>query len=670
MQRVGVHAADANGVAQGSSRMLVAEHRPRSLKWFHAGPLLFGDWGTSRLYVLGLAFYYTGHASPLYMTVMAAIMAAVAWAYTIICRCFPEGGGVYTASRLLSPTLSVIGATLLLCDYIVTAALSMVEALHYFDMPHEFVVPVSIAAIVVIGMVNWLGARSAGRFALVIAIVAIVASLLIAVACVPFVWPGLQKITFNPPGIDNWWQRWESLVRIVLALSGIEAVANMTGLMSEPVAKTARRTIWIVLVEVLLLNMIFCLAMNALPGLINQTTPDYIHHEIQGGLRPEQVPEHIRQYRDVGVKLLATEAGGKMLGASFGLYFGVSTALLFGLLLMSAVNTAIMAMVSVQYSMARDAELPRHLTKLNSSGVPWIALVVACILPAGVLLFEADPKSLGELYAIGVVGAICISVFSCAANKALAIGVWERRGLWALAALMAAIEATIIVAKPNATVFAAGLVGAVLAVRWVLKSRAAARAERVEEPEAGWMAELRDKPLKLEPGRPRIMLAARGQDQAEYAVRLAKKRNAILFVIYVRTLRVLDITPGRIPKLDDDRDAQEALGTVMVMGRDAGVPVIPIYVTSTEVTAEILDYTVTFGCDTLIMGKSRRSLFSRKVVGDIVGEVAKQLPDEVSLITRSAGPLSDLSRVFQDEPEQVVKVIREPDEKDHDHEKS
>lgn len=650
--------------------MLVAEHRPRSLKWFHAGPLLFGDWGTSRLYVLGLAFYYTGHASPLYMTVMAAIMAAVAWAYTIICRCFPEGGGVYTASRLLSPTLSVIGATLLLCDYIVTAALSMVEALHYFDVPGELVVPLSIAAIIVIGMVNWLGARSAGRFALVIAVVAIVASLLIAIACIPFVWPGLQKVTWNPPGIDSTWQRWESLVRIVLALSGIEAVANMTGLMSEPVAKTARRTIWIVLVEVLLLNMIFCLALNALPELINKTTPDYVHYELQGGLQPELVPEQVREFRDVAVRKLATEAGGKMLGESFGLIFGISTALVFGLLLMSAVNTAIMAMVSVQYSMARDSELPRPLTKLNYSGVPWIALVVACILPAGVLMFEADPKSLGELYAIGVVGAISISLFSVAANKKLEIRRWERAGLWSLAGLMTAIEATIIVAKPHATAFAAGLVGTALVVRVVLKARAASRAERVPEPAAGWMAELREKPIKLEPGRPRIMLAARGRDQGEYAVRLAKQRNAILFVIYVRTLRVLDVTPGSIPKLDDDRDAQEALGTVMVMGRDAGVPVIPIYVTSTEVPAEILDYTVTFGCDTLIMGKSRRSLFSRKVVGDVLGEVARQLPDEVSLITRSAGPLSDLSRAFQDEHEQVVKVIREPDEKDHNHDKS
>ncbi|MBL8876988.1 MAG: amino acid transporter, partial [Phycisphaerae bacterium] len=100
--------------------MLVLENRPpRNLKWYHAGPLLFGDWGTSRLYVLGLAFYYTAHASVLYLAAMSLIMAAVAWAYTVVCRCFPDGGGVYSAARRLSPTLAVLGATLLLCDYIV-----------------------------------------------------------------------------------------------------------------------------------------------------------------------------------------------------------------------------------------------------------------------------------------------------------------------------------------------------------------------------------------------------------------------------------------------------------------------------------------------------------------------------------------------------------------------
>jgi hypothetical protein len=43
--------------------MLSVEERPRELRWYHAGPMLFGDWGTSRLYVLGLAFAFLGRAS-------------------------------------------------------------------------------------------------------------------------------------------------------------------------------------------------------------------------------------------------------------------------------------------------------------------------------------------------------------------------------------------------------------------------------------------------------------------------------------------------------------------------------------------------------------------------------------------------------------------------------
>jgi hypothetical protein len=31
-------------------------HRPRNLDWKRAAALLYGDWGTSKAYVIGLAF--------------------------------------------------------------------------------------------------------------------------------------------------------------------------------------------------------------------------------------------------------------------------------------------------------------------------------------------------------------------------------------------------------------------------------------------------------------------------------------------------------------------------------------------------------------------------------------------------------------------------------------
>ncbi len=624
--------------------MLVAESRPRNLKWYHAGPLLFGDWGTSRLYVLGLAFYYTAHASPYYLAAMSLIMAAVAWAYTIVCRCFPDGGGVYAAARRISPTLAVIGATLLLCDYIVTATLSAVEGFHYFGTPGSWVVPACIVTIVAIGVINWFGAQSAGRFALIVAIAAIVASACIGALCLPFLSHGAETASAHTPGVTSLWHRWESLVRIVLALSGVEAVANMTGLMKQPVARTSKRTIWPVLIEVVLLNTVFGLALNAMPGLHDQSLPDYVKYELgqnQLGpngtpaiVDPEDVPAEVKQYRDTAVKVLATQTATSALGSEGGKIFGIAAGVVFGLLLLSATNTAVMAMVSVTYSLGQDKELPARFTRLNYSGVPWLGLIVACVLPIALLPISSDAKVLSELYAIGVVGAIAINFVCCAYNKDLPIKPWERAGLWTLGGLMAAIELTIVVAKPNATLFAGIMIVTVLVSRWLLH-RGKPVESRLAAPEAGWLAEIRSAPVVLDPNRPRIMLAARGRYHAEYAVDLARQRDAVLFAIFVRTLRLIDVQPGQVPRIESDADAQESLGTVAVLAKQAGVPFVPVYVTSTDIPEEILDYTVTYGCDRLIMGRSRRSLFSRRVAGDVVQRVAEHLPENVTLILRS-----------------------------------
>src|SRR5215212_8686055 len=114
--------------------MLLASERPRNVNWFQAAALLFGDWGTSRLYVLGLAFLVAGRTSFWLIAGMSALILAVGWAYGQICRIYPDGGGVYTAARHRSALLGVIGALLLFADYTITASLSAVEAFHYFGL--------------------------------------------------------------------------------------------------------------------------------------------------------------------------------------------------------------------------------------------------------------------------------------------------------------------------------------------------------------------------------------------------------------------------------------------------------------------------------------------------------------------------------------------------------
>src|SRR4051812_40494431 len=114
---------------------LLSSTRPRNVGWRQAAGLLFGDWGTSRLYVLGLAFLFAGHSSFYLILAMSFLILAVGWAYTQICRIYPDGGGVYTAAKHKSRTLAVVGALLLFADYTVTASLSALDAFHYFGFP-------------------------------------------------------------------------------------------------------------------------------------------------------------------------------------------------------------------------------------------------------------------------------------------------------------------------------------------------------------------------------------------------------------------------------------------------------------------------------------------------------------------------------------------------------
>src|SRR3954465_2638594 len=78
--------ADNNGKAMPQALSMLASERPRNLGWFGAAGLLFGAWGPSRLYVLGIAFVVGGRSSFWLITAMSALILFVGWAYTQICR--------------------------------------------------------------------------------------------------------------------------------------------------------------------------------------------------------------------------------------------------------------------------------------------------------------------------------------------------------------------------------------------------------------------------------------------------------------------------------------------------------------------------------------------------------------------------------------------------------
>src|SRR5438094_7807160 len=101
-----------------------AVHRPRNVDWKRAAALLYGDWGTSKAYVIGLAFLAAGFSSLPIILAVCAVTGLVGINYIVICRHFPDGGGVYSAARSQGRALAVVRAQLHVECVTVTAALS------------------------------------------------------------------------------------------------------------------------------------------------------------------------------------------------------------------------------------------------------------------------------------------------------------------------------------------------------------------------------------------------------------------------------------------------------------------------------------------------------------------------------------------------------------------
>src|SRR5438445_5324589 len=88
-------------------------------------------------------------------------------------------------------------------------------------------------------------------------------------------------------------------------------------------------------------------------------------------------------------------------------------------LLLSAVNTAIVDLITIQFLMSRDRELPPVFQRLNRFGVPSVGVVVATWIPMLLVLAVKAMSGLADLYAIGVVGAIGASIVSASTARHL-----------------------------------------------------------------------------------------------------------------------------------------------------------------------------------------------------------------------------------------------------------
>jgi amino acid transporter/nucleotide-binding universal stress UspA family protein len=609
-------------------------HRPRNVDWKRAAALLYGDWGTSKAYVLGLAFLAAGFSSLPIILAVCALTGLVGINYAIICKYFPDGGGVYSAARSQGRLLAVVGALLLVADLTVTAALSGWSALSYFNIPilKEHIVLSTVGVLLIMGLINFFGPKHSGSLAVVLAVPTVLAVIALIIVSAPHL-----TTRYLEPLHESYQQVWVQFCSVILALSGVEAIANLTGVMkldrgstiAEPrVGREAGKAIGPVAVEVVVATALLGWAVLSLPSVLGKTLHLSGHAEIAGVLQARS--ENM-------LRFIGEQFASATFSPAVGDIFGWVVGIVFFFLLLSAANTAIVAMIGLLYMMTRDQEMPRQFMRLNRNGVPLIPLLIAVGLPVVVIVTTRNFTVLAGLYAIGVVGAITVNLGSCCFNRVLPIKMHYRALLGVTFAILFLVEITLAHTKPDALFFVLCVIGAGLAVRaWTLKRRGFTTLMVPQK-----VAEMvtHDLAITMQPclaeGQ-KIMVAARGINPVlSFALDEAKLRNATLCVLYVKEIAVYyaggPTTVGRA-RWQDDPEANAIMSLMLKLGAERGISVVPVYAVSEDAASTILDLSATLGVDYLLIGASHRSALTHLLRGSVVTNVAQQLPDEIRLV--------------------------------------
>jgi amino acid transporter/nucleotide-binding universal stress UspA family protein len=598
--------------------------RPRNVDWKRAAAILYGDWGTSKAYVIGLAFAVAGYASFWLIAAMCVLTALVGINYMIICRLYPDGGGVYAAVRHRSEVISIVGAFLLIADYLVTAAISALSAFQYIGVPH----PEKFAAlsILVIGLLNLLGPKQTGGLAFLISVPTALVVIILGLFCLPHLGEAFAHLQ---PLHGTFGRNWAAFVGIVLALSGVEAIANATGVMkldpgstdAQPsVIKTSTPAILIVMIEVCVFTALFGLAAHALDGL-----------QVVNGDVNAPGAEGVRDYM---LRYMGQIFVGGALGPPFGHLFAVVVSIVFAFLLLSAANTAIVDLIMIQFLMGRDRELPTIFQRLNKWGVPNLAAVLATIVPMALVILVKDMAGLADLYAVGVVGAIATNLGATSTDRKLSIKTSERALMFGTFLVMAAIEISLLIDKPNARYFAV----TILAVGLILRGLVQERRMKREARKASGAAPER---LAVDLVRPQGQAVASSDSESvlcairsagrtlDFAVREAAKLGSRLYVLFVREQPFMtEQDVGR--KWQEDAEAS----AIFTEAKQKAENITPLfcYAVSPSAAETIVDVAATLGVSRVIVGAPQRSALINLLRGNVIREVSDSLPEDIDLL--------------------------------------
>jgi len=359
------------------------------------GPLLawavvYADIGTSVYYVPGLLFGELGGRTPspaaafVLVTGLAVILLALK--YVDVSARYPDGGGVVSvATDAFNPTIGCVGGILICISYFLTAAISAVSGLQYlaglYPALDHWLVPGASAAIILLGLLNYVGVRESAILTAVLAIasfcVNVVLLTIVATKLDAAQWrlvlDQFKSATALPP--------WPLLVGFSgswLAYSGLESISQIAPALKPPREKTALRAMILVMAAILLTSPLATALETALLRA-SEVNPERFMFELGAAFSP----------RSVQLAIVATSAA----------------------LLLGAANTALIGCYHVFLALVRLGFLPHWLSgRSHKFNTPHRAIAVSVLAPVAVVVASrAQLGILGHIYIFGLLGAFTLT---------------------------------------------------------------------------------------------------------------------------------------------------------------------------------------------------------------------------------------------------------------------
>lgn len=323
--------------------------------------------------------------------IIAAMLAIVVFSYRQTIHAYPGGGGAYVVARdNLGRLPSMVAASALLIDYVLTVAVSIAAGVAAITSAFPTVpvgrVELALVFVVLLTVGNLRGVREAGRlFAAPTYFFIVCMMTLIVVGAWRFVTGGLEPLP--PPAEPLQTLRTGTLTIFLLltafsngctAMTGVEAVSDGVPAFRPPESRNAAATL---------------VAMAA------------ISITMFGGIT---LLAHAYQVIPTEAETVVSQIARGTFGGRTWLYFSVQAATM--MILVLAANTAYADFPRLASIVSRDRLLPRQFMNQGdrlafSNGILILSALAAVLL----ILFRGDTHALIPLYMIGVFVSFTLS---------------------------------------------------------------------------------------------------------------------------------------------------------------------------------------------------------------------------------------------------------------------